>query len=169
PDDEVVAARKNSVHKHGGRLPAREIERQGEESRLGWNDCRPFREVACNAPELGVGEQQDALTRYLQTDPIVDESREPRSALTTEYFGQPLGIRSQDLRTTLLNGHLPPIPQGCSNQNERRNSKGDVTERQCKGRGSQQLIHRPSTCSRHCGPCAATAAPSRIRSSGAAC
>ena len=101
---------------HSGRLPARRCSVESANSRMrSPGICMPTR---------------------LSMKVVSPETPSP-----AENLRQPLSVGAQDFRAAILQRHLPGVPEGGGEQNERGNAERYVAKRQRKRRRSEELIH----------------------------
>ena len=131
--EQVVAAGQYGMHEHGARLLARQSDRAGIRTGFGRHIARPCRQVAGHAMQRRIGQQQHALCGDLQSQARVDECGQARGAIASKDIREPLRVDAQDLGTTVLDGHLPCVPQWRGEQYQCRDAESDVTERQREG------------------------------------
>ncbi len=168
-DQQVIAAWQQGMREHRMRRLAGQVHIQRVRARPQRNGPRPLMQVPSQRMHRGVREQQNSLTGDLHSDTRIDECRQAPRTVVAEDFRQAVCVRAQQLRTPVLDRHLPGIPQWRSKQDERRHTEGDVADGQRERGRLNESIHRLSACNRRCAPCAARDARTPIRSSDAIC
>jgi len=109
-DQQVVAAGKSRVHQRDifQMTAHRQLDDVGAGRR--WHVLRPRRHVACHWLHRRVGQQQQALTRDLHANAVVDVADQARSALAAEHIGETQRIGLQNLVASVLDRDTPCVP-----------------------------------------------------------
>jgi hypothetical protein len=133
---QLVAARQGLAHQHHPRRLPVEVDLGGVGAGRLRHAAGPALQVAGQHRPFRVAEQQDALAGDLQAHPLLDEVGQAGGALAAEHLALALRVFLQDFGAAGLDRHLPGVPEGGGEGEQRGRPEQHVADREVDRRGA---------------------------------